>query len=127
MQPNIRTLLQKFAGALYALPKELLADGVHDQKRLETLVREFHDGLCTQYILDYDVLNYKDVVSTCLTKLYLRFPTLFRAVLENHIEDRIERLVSNNISIEGNNIKYTVALGNNHILPAHKNQLKLYN
>ena len=110
MQPNIRALLQKFAEALYALPKELLADGAHDQRRLETLVREFHDGLCTQYILDYDVLNCKDVVSTCLTKLYLRFPTLFLAVLENHIEDRIERLVSNSISIEGNNIKCTVAL-----------------
>ena len=110
MQPNIRALLQKFADALYALPKELLADGARDQRRLETLVREFHDGLCTQYILDYDVLNCKDVVSTCLTNLYLRFPTLFLAVLENHIEDRIERLVSNSISIEGNNIKCTVAL-----------------
>ena len=110
MQPNIRALLQKFADALYAVPKELLAGGAHDQRRLETLVRQFHDGLCTQYILDYDVLNCKVVVSTCLTKLYLTFPTLFRAVLENHMEDRIERLVSNSISIEGNNIKCTVAL-----------------
>ena len=110
MQSNIRALLRKFADALYALPKELLADGAHVQRRLETLVRQFHDGLCTQYILDYDVLNCKVVVSTCLTKLYLRFPTLFRAVLENHMEDRIERLVSNSINIEGNNIKCTVAL-----------------
>ena len=105
MPSNIRTLLQKFADALNALPKELLADSVHDQRRLEMLVREFHDGLCAQYILDYDVLNCKNVVSTCLRKLYIKFPTLFRAVVENHMEDRIERLVSNSISIEGNNFK----------------------
>ena len=108
MQPNVRELLRKFADVLYALPKELFADGVHDQRRLETLVREFHDGLCTQYILDYDVLTCKNVVSTSLTKLYLKFPTLFRAVLENHVEYRIEKLVSSSISIEGNNIDCTV-------------------
>ena len=116
MQPNIRALLQKFADALYALPKELLADGARDQRRLETLVRQFHDGLCTQYILEYDVLNCKVVVSTCLTKLYLKFPTLFRAVLENHMEDRIEMLVSSNISIEGNSIKCTAKF-----FPVHRN------